>query len=144
MVNRKLKKCASLFLVMSMAVSMLAGCGSKNATEEASSTSDAVEATVDDSAEVKKITYFTPKVPSDDVLAIFQELAEEYKAEGHNIEFVLETADTDGYDQKLRAMATANELPELFDVDGDSFCQELGRCRYGCRYAGFFGGDRSN
>lgn len=33
MVNRKLKKCASLFLVMSMAVSMLAGCGSKNATE---------------------------------------------------------------------------------------------------------------
>ena len=125
MVNRKLKKCASLFLVMSMAVSMLAGCGSKNATEEASSTSDAVEATVDDSAEVKKITYFTPKVPSDDVLAIFQELAEEYKAEGHNIEFVLETADTDGYDQKLRAMATANELPELFDVDGDSFCQEL-------------------
>lgn len=29
MVNRKLKKCASLFLVMSMAVSMLAGCGSK-------------------------------------------------------------------------------------------------------------------
>lgn len=59
------------------------------------------------------------------MLAIFQELAEEYKAEGHNIEFVLETADTDGYDQKLRAMATANELPELFDVDGDSFCQEL-------------------
>lgn len=42
MVNRKLKKCASLFLVMSMAVSMLAGCGSKNATEEASSTSDVV------------------------------------------------------------------------------------------------------
>lgn len=62
MVNRKLKKCASLFLVMSMAVSMLAGCGSKNATEEASSTSDAVEATVDDSAEVKKITYFTPNL----------------------------------------------------------------------------------
>lgn len=72
MVNRKLKKCASLFLVMSMAVSMLAGCGSKNATEEASSTSDAVEATVDDSAEVKKITYFTPKVPSDDGLQYFR------------------------------------------------------------------------
>ena len=29
MVNKKLKKCASLFLVMSMAVSMFAGCGSK-------------------------------------------------------------------------------------------------------------------
>ena len=34
MVNKKLKKCASLFLVMSMAVSMFAGCGSKNETEE--------------------------------------------------------------------------------------------------------------
>ena len=138
MVNKKLKKCASLFLVMSMAVSILAGCGSKNETEkaqtttentgettEASATDNTAESASDESGEVKKITYFTPKVPSDDVLAIFQELAEEYKAEGHNIEFVLETADTDGYDQKLRAMATANELPELFDVDGDSFCQEL-------------------
>ena len=133
-----LKKCDSLFLVMSMAVSILAGCGSKNETEkaqtttentgettEASATDNTAESASDESGEVKKITYFTPKVPSDDVLAIFQELAEEYKAEGHNIEFVLETADTDGYDQKLRAMATANELPELFDVDGDSFCQEL-------------------
>ena len=99
MVNRKLKKCASLFLVMSMAVSMLAGCGSKNATEEASSTCDAVEATVDDSAEVKKITYFTPKVPSDDVLAIFQELAEEYKGqtrgkEGPYLPFVKQSKKT--------------------------------------------------
>lgn len=131
MVNKKLKKCASLFLVMSMAVSMFAGCGSKNETEEvwtttentgetaeAAATDDTAESASDESGEVKKITYFTPKVPSDDVLAIFQELAEEYKAEGHNIEFILETADTDGYDQKLRAMATANELPELFDVDG--------------------------
>jgi len=38
MVNKKLKKCASLFLVMSMAVSILAGCGSKNETEKAQTT----------------------------------------------------------------------------------------------------------
>ena len=92
MVNKKLKKCASLFLVMSMAVSILAGCGSKNETEkaqtttentgettEASATDNTAESASDESGEVKKITYFTPKVPSDDVLAIFQELAEEYK-----------------------------------------------------------------
>ena len=68
MVNKKFKKCASLFLAMSMAVSMLAGCGSKDATgetqtttentgdvtEEVSSTVDAGEATSDDAGEVKR------------------------------------------------------------------------------------------
>lgn len=68
-----------------MAVSMFAGCGSKNETEEvqtttentgetteAAATDDTAESASDESGEVKKITYFTPKVPSDDVLAIFQ------------------------------------------------------------------------
>lgn len=74
MVNKKLKKCASLFLVMSMAVSILAGCGSKNETEkaqtttentgettEASATDNTAESASDESGEVKKITYFTPQ-----------------------------------------------------------------------------------
>lgn len=115
MKKQKMKRLFSLFLTGALAVLMMAGCGSSDDSGENTGSKDGT----------KTITYFTPKVPSDDVLAIMEELADEYNAEGHNIDFVIETADTDGYDQKLRAMATADELPDLFDVDGDSFCQEL-------------------
>lgn len=116
MVNRKMKKGISVFWVMAFALSLVTGCSGKETGEDGET--EGKEGS-------KKITYFTPKVPSDDVLSIMNELADKYNKEGHNIEFVIETADTDGYDQKLRAMATAKELPDLFDVDGDSFCQEL-------------------
>ena len=109
------KKAVAIVITGAMLAGILSGCGSSQGTDADSG----------ENSDAKTITYFTPKVPSDDVLTIMKELAEDYNAEGHNINFVIETADTDGYDQKLRAMATANELPELFDVDGDPFCQEL-------------------
>lgn len=74
MVNKKLKKCASLFLVMSMAVSMFAGCGSKNETEEvqtttentgetteAAATDDTAESASDESGEVKRLHILPPR-----------------------------------------------------------------------------------
>lgn len=74
----------------------------------------------------RTITYYTTRAMSNDVIVVINDLAEQYKAEGHDIDFKIESfSDTDAYDQKLRAMAASDTLPDLFEVDGDTFCEEL-------------------
>ncbi len=73
-----------------------------------------------------KITFFSSRGESEDVVRAIKQVAEQYIAEGHNVEFVVETAaDEATYWQKLRAMAAANELPTLFDCDPTDFMKEM-------------------
>lgn len=73
------------------------------------------------------INYFTSRAPTDDAVLAIQEVADQYNSEGHNIELVINTAaDRAAYDQKLRTMVASNQMPNLFDIDANPYCKELG------------------
>ena len=80
---------------------------------------------VDNSAVV--ISYFTSRAPTDDAVLSIQEVTDQYISEGHNIELVINTAaDRAAYEQKLRTMVASNQMPNLFDIDANPYCKELG------------------
>ncbi len=75
----------------------------------------------------KTITYFTSKPPTDNVVIAIQKVAEQYKAEGHDVDLVVETAaDRPAYVQKLRTLVAGNQMPEIFDLDADPYAAQLG------------------
>lgn len=104
-----MKRTFAMFLALMMALSVMLCCACAVAEEAPT-----------------KITWFVSRAESDDVVQTVKELAEKYIAEGNNIEFVIETAAAEStYTQKLRAMAAADELPTLFDLDPTDFMAEL-------------------
>jgi raffinose/stachyose/melibiose transport system substrate-binding protein len=75
----------------------------------------------------KTITYFTSKPPTDNVVVAMQKVAQQYKAEGHAVDLVVDTAaDRPAYVQKLRTLVAGNQMPEIFDLDADPYAAQLG------------------
>lgn len=126
------KKCIAILTTMTVLICGLLGCGNSSADSVGSAGQNVTEASEAENTagtkteEPTKITYFVSRAESDDVVQSIKELAEQYIAEGHNIEFIIETAaDEATYSQKLRAMATADELPTLFDLDPVDLMREM-------------------
>lgn len=132
-----MKKLSYLILSAVIAVGLLlSACSPTNkaasespVVSEAPAANDApaeVEAPVA-SAEPVIINYFTSRAPTDDTIVAIQQVVDQYNAEGNSIELVIDTAaDRAGYDQKLRTMVAADQMPTLFDLDPSPYAKELG------------------
>ncbi len=121
----KSKKQRILVIFLSL-VLILAGCGKAN---ESDITSTDVSTTTenDDSGEEVVIKYFTSRAPTDDTIVSIQEVVDQYNEEGNNVKLIIDTAaDRSAYEQKLRTLVASDQMPDLFDIDANPYCQELG------------------
>lgn len=118
------------FLASALIMSTLAGCSGSGAgpfsSRAAGSSSSSASAAASASGKAETVTWFTSRAQSDAVVATVKQLADAYKAKGNNVTLEIQSAaDRNAYDQKIRAMASSGTLPQLFDLDPDSFCKEL-------------------
>lgn len=100
---------AAFALAIVASVASLAGCGS-------SSPADA-DGTVH---------WLTAHNANDQTIAAVQQIADDYSKEHPEFKLEIEhVADRPSYDQKLRLLASSNELPDMFDADPEPFFKKI-------------------
>ncbi|MFV0362607.1 MAG: ABC transporter substrate-binding protein [Suipraeoptans sp.] len=122
---KKRFKVLSILLIFTMVVSIFAACGANDENSNESSSEGSVEGEVD-SGEEYTIHYLTAKSKEEGAVKAIEKVAAMYKEENPHFNFEVESiADRTAYLQKLKILASSDELPEMFDSDADSFFQEL-------------------
>lgn len=127
--KRKLSMLLAAIFVISIVLSM-AGCGAKTDDNQAAS-SAAASSTAGTSAEAPKdepvtltyMHYYKSDVTDSTGYAFHQQIAK-YKAEHSNVTVDEEELGVDTYETKIKTVAAANEMPDMFIVKGsmiDSF-----------------------
>lgn len=72
------------------------------------------------------INYINSRSETDAVLKTLKKLAEDYKKDHPDFEFNVESiADREAYLQKIKILASSNELPDWFDADPEIFFEGL-------------------
>lgn len=122
---KKLWNPLSLALTALLALSACTGAGS-SANESAAADASGESAQSSAGSDAATITYFSSKSATDETVVSLQLVAEQYNAQGGNINFVVENAaDRQSYDQKLRTMLTGGQVPDMYDLDPTPFAVEL-------------------
>lgn len=107
----------SILLVLTMVVGVFAACGKEEKNDGGTKSAEGEEFT---------IHYLTAKSKEEGAVKAIEKVAAMYKEENPNFNFEIESiADRTAYLQKLKILASSDELPEMFDSDADSFFQEL-------------------
>ena len=107
--NNTRVRLAAITLIAAASAVSLAGCGSSTSAQD-----DGV------------VHWLTAHNANDPTIAAVRQIADEYSEE--NPEFRLEienVADRPSYDQKLRLLASSNELPDMFDADPEPFFKQI-------------------
>ncbi|MET1051619.1 MAG: extracellular solute-binding protein [Mycetocola sp.] len=72
------------------------------------------------------VHWLTARNANDPTMAAVQAIADEYSAEHPDFELKLETVpDRPSFDQKVRLLASSNELPDMFDADPEPFFKQI-------------------
>lgn len=72
------------------------------------------------------INYISARGETDAALKTLKKLAEDYKKDHPDFEFNVESiADRETYLQKIKILASSNELPDWFDADPEAFFEGL-------------------
>ena len=127
--KRKGRLCA-LVLAMAFACTGFSACGNGGGESSApapDSSSSAPESSgTGASDEALSIHYLTARGANEGTIQALQKIADEYQETHPNFNYEVEIiSDRSSYLQKLRILASSDELPEWFDSDADSFYAEL-------------------
>ena len=127
--KRKGRLCA-LILALVLACTGFSACsngGGESSTSVPESGSSALESGgTDASDEALSIHYLSARGANEGTIQSLQKIADEYQETHPNFNYEVEIiSDRSSYLQKLRILASSDELPEWFDSDADSFYAEL-------------------
>lgn len=116
------KKLVGIVLVLSVAVTVIAGCSNKGSN---SSNTSSEEVSVAD--DVTKVTWFTSRPVDGAIDQTMRQIAAEYaKEKGGKWEVEIETtSDRPSYLQKLKTLIAGGNMPDIIDIDADPYCQKL-------------------
>ena len=105
------KKTVAIFMSVIMLVSLaLAGCSSSSSSEESSS----------DGKKVIKFMHLWPEGSSNAQFSIVKDIITEYEKD-HNVKIETEILNPDQYREKLKVLASSNELPDIGMTWSDGF-----------------------
>lgn len=125
------KKLVILLASLATCAALMTGCGGGEETVPAEQTQSESGGTADNGSgkeEPLVINYISARGETDAALKAVKKLAEDYKKEHPNFEFNVESvADRATYLQKIKILASSNELPDWFDADPEAFFEGL--CR---------------
>ncbi len=116
----------SQFLALAAAAALtpaVAACGGKSALP-------ATSQGVDVSGEItpREISWLLSRPANGGVVTVMQRIAEDYAQDHPGFALkLITTPDRPSYLQKYQTLATANQLPELFDTDATPYAQKLAR-----------------
>lgn len=123
---KKLWKPLSLVLTVLLALTACANSNTTGSGSSAANSPGSAAAQDNGSDGAATITYFSSKSATDETVVSLQLVAEQYNAQGGNINFVVENAaERQSYDQKLRTMLTGGQIPDMYDLDPTPFAVEL-------------------
>lgn len=129
--KRKGRLCA-LIMALALACTGFSACNSQGGENSSSTEPDSSAqgssdtAAADTSDEELSIHYLSARASTEGSLLSLQKIADEYKETHPNFTYEAEIiSDRSSYLQKLRILASSDELPEWFDSDADSFFTEL-------------------
>lgn len=109
----------------------VAGCGN---TSGGGTEGKQKETSSESSAAPLVINYISARSETDGTLKTLKKLAEDYGKEHPGFEFNVESiADRETYLQKIKILASSNELPDWFDADPEAFFEGL--CKKGLIYS---------
>lgn len=133
----KLKNLAVLSMAAVLCV-MTTGCGADNGKDSAKKDSTGEEPKQTSQAEQDSdelvINYVSARGETDAALNAIKKIAGMYKEDHPNFEFNVESiADRATYLQKIKILASSNELPDWFDADPEAFFEGL--CKKGLIYS---------
>lgn len=120
---KKRAKILSVLLSLVIVVAAITGCGN---SESQTGDKDTENTGAVGEGEKFTIHYLTARSPEEGTVKALSQIAEMYKEEnpGFNLEMEI-ISDRSSYLQKLKILASSDELPELFDSDADSFFKTL-------------------
>lgn len=108
------KKTVAIFMSVLMLLSLvLAGCSSSSASEESSA----------DGKKVIKFMHLWPEGSSNAQFSIVKDVITEYEKEHKDIKIETEILNPDQYREKLKVLASSNELPDIGMTWSDGFIQ---------------------
>ncbi len=120
--RRSLKKICLLLSVAMITCSMVA-CGNKDGSDSASEGGGNVSDAKDGEF---SIHYLTARSMEEGTIKALMKVADMYKEEHPDFNFEVESiADRTAYLQKVKILASSDELPEMFDSDADTFFENL-------------------
>lgn len=131
----KWKNVAAMGMAAIMCV-MAAGCGSNSSSAAKEGTDEVKEqaAEGDTNSDKLVINYVSARGETDAALKAVKKIADMYKEDHPNFEFNVESiADRATYLQKIKILASSNELPDWFDADPEAFFEGL--CKKGLIYS---------
>lgn len=112
MTQRRRRRC--FFLSLMIIISCVCGCTGLHEIEN------------EPEKEVYTVHYFTAKSTDEGAVKALIKVAEMYKEEHPEFHFEVESVDDRAaYLQKLKILASSDELPEMFDSDADTFFAHL-------------------
>lgn len=126
------KKVMMLLTSLITCAALMMACGSGEETAPAEEMQTGETADNSSGGESKEaplvINYVSARGETDAALKALKKIAEEYKKEHPDFEFNVESvADRATYLQKIKILASSNELPDWFDADPEAFFEGL--CR---------------
>jgi raffinose/stachyose/melibiose transport system substrate-binding protein len=122
---KRYKKGFLIFLCLSMLVLLISACGGNKKNQPSGSSSLSVSG-----GESKAFTihYLTSKLLTDGAVQTIMDIAEQYKNVNPNFKLEIESiSDRPAYLQKIKILASANELPDWFDADPEPFFAEIAK-----------------
>lgn len=132
---KRIRSILCLSLCAALSVGMLTGCSGGDASssaDNASSIADSPAASADaasppaDDGEALSIHYLTCRNTEEAVVQSLQKVADTYAESHPGFSFEVESiTDRTSYLQKVKILASSNELPEWFESDPDTFFAEL-------------------
>ncbi|NLJ31856.1 MAG: extracellular solute-binding protein, partial [Clostridiales bacterium] len=115
-----MKKVFATILAVLMAVSMLPGCSSQNATSSGSTQNSVASTGSTTEACQLDMTHMYPKEQekSDVLNQAFHTLLDQFQSENKNVTLNITEMEQSNYSTKIQAQAAANDLPDVFLVKG--------------------------
>lgn len=124
-----IKRAVASVLCAALCASAFAGCSPQSSSvSAASSTGGSAPASTapEKSSEPLSIHYLTSRPTDDAVIKSLQDVADKYKETHPDFSYEVESiADRGSYLQKLKILASSDELPQWFESDPDSFFKGL-------------------
>ncbi len=109
------KRLLSLFLILTLSILMISGCGSDEGTDEGTT----------DTAEETTLTMWTIATESDSFHQPYLDAIKDYEAANPGIKINMETFENESYKTKIKSAVAANELPDIFFTWAGGFSEEF-------------------